>query len=181
MDFLGIGPLEVIFILLIALIIFGPKDIVKAGQATGKFLRKIIKSPGWQSVQKTSSDLRNLPNKLIREAGLEEAQEEINQIGKLAKPPDLKKELKKEFDQVEKAFKLLGKWWHASDSKAGMAKIPENQVKRWLTEQKELKKEFDPVETGLSAWTSKDFLSTEVEKNKIDSDTSSEAGLEEGS
>ena len=136
MDFLGIGPLEVIFILLIALIIFGPKDIVKAGQATGKFLRKIIKSPGWQSVQKTSSDLRNLPNKLIREAGLEEAQEEINQIGKLAKPPDLKKELKKEFDQVE---------------------------------------------TGLSAWTSKDFLSTEGEKNKIDSDTSSEAGLEEGS
>jgi len=136
MDFLGIGPLEVIFILIIALIIFGPKDIVKAGQVTGKFLRKIIKSPGWQSVQKTSSDLRNLPNKLIREAGLEEAQEEINQIGKFSNPPDLKKEIKKEFDQVE---------------------------------------------TGLSAWTSKDFPSTEREKFKIDSDTSSEAGPEDGS
>jgi len=100
MEILGIGPLEVLFILVIALIIFGPKDIVKAGQQTGKFLRKIIKSPGWQTVQNTSRDLRNLPNKLIREAGLEEVQEEINQIKPLAKIPDLKKEVQKEFNKI---------------------------------------------------------------------------------
>jgi Sec-independent protein translocase protein TatA len=100
MDFLGVGPLEVIFIFVIALIIFGPKDIVKAGQETGKFLRRIIKSPGWQTVQKTSRDLRTLPNKLIREAGLEEVQTELNDIGSIAKTPDLKKEIQKEFDKV---------------------------------------------------------------------------------
>jgi Sec-independent protein translocase protein TatA len=100
MDFLGVGPLEVIFILVIALIIFGPKDIVKAGQETGKFLRRIIKSPSWQTVQKTSRDLRTLPNKLIREAGLEEVQTELNDIGSIAKPPDLQKEIQKEFDKV---------------------------------------------------------------------------------
>ena len=134
MDFLGIGPLEIIFILIIALIIFGPKDIVKVGQVTGRFLRKLIKSPGWQSVQRTSNDLRNLPNKLIREAGLEEVQEDINQIGNLAKPPDLKKELKKELDQVN---------------------------------------------SGLKAWTSKDFLGIEDEVVEKDPDEPTEPDLTE--
>ena len=96
MDILGIGPLEVLFILLIALIIFGPKDIVKAGQMTGKFLRKLMKSPGWQTVQRTSRELRNLPTKLVREAGLEEVQHDVNTIASLSKPPDLKKEIQAE-------------------------------------------------------------------------------------
>lgn len=100
MDFLGIGPLEVIFILIIALIIFGPKDIVKAGQEAGKFLRKIIKSPGWQTVQKTSRDLRTLPNKLIREAGLDEVQSDLNDIRSIASPTHLKNEVQKEMEKV---------------------------------------------------------------------------------
>jgi len=53
MDFLGIGPLEILFVLLIALIIFGPKDIVKAGQSTGRFLRKMMTSSGWQVIPST--------------------------------------------------------------------------------------------------------------------------------
>jgi Sec-independent protein translocase protein TatA len=104
MDILGIGPLEVLFILLIALIIFGPKDIVKAGQTTGQFLRKLIKSPGWQTVQKTSRELRNLPNKLVREAGLDEVQQDINTIASLSKPPDIKKEIQEELDKVDEGL-----------------------------------------------------------------------------
>jgi len=101
MDFLGIGPLEILFILLIALIIFGPKDIVKAGQTTGRFLRKLITSPGWMAVQQTSRDLRNLPNKLIREAGIEDIQEDLNQIKTIARPDDLKREIQTEFKIIE--------------------------------------------------------------------------------
>lgn len=40
MDILGVGPLELIFILLLALIIMGPKDMVKSGRTIGRFLRK---------------------------------------------------------------------------------------------------------------------------------------------
>lgn len=104
MDFLGIGPLEILFILLIALIIFGPRDIVKASQSTGRFLRKLIMSPGWRTVQQTSRDLRNLPNKLIREAGLEEIQEDLNQFKKIATPPDIKKEIQEEFEKIEEGL-----------------------------------------------------------------------------
>lgn len=100
MDFLGIGPLEVIFILVISLIIFGPKDIVKAGQSAGRFLRKMVKSSGWQAVQQTSRDLRNLPNKLMREAGIDEIREDVESFKNIAKPPDLGKEIQAELDKV---------------------------------------------------------------------------------
>jgi Sec-independent protein translocase protein TatA len=36
MDFLGVGPLELLFILLIALIVLGPNDMVKTGRTLGK-------------------------------------------------------------------------------------------------------------------------------------------------
>jgi len=80
MDILGIGPLELLFILIIALIVLGPKDMAKAGRTIGRYLRQIVTSPTWHSVQNTSRELRNLPNKLIREAGMEEDLKDIGSI-----------------------------------------------------------------------------------------------------
>jgi Sec-independent protein translocase protein TatA len=78
MDLLGIGPLELAFILIIALIIFGPNDIVRAGRTLGKFLRRVVTSDGWRAFQQASKGMRDLPTTLIREAGLEE--EELKQL-----------------------------------------------------------------------------------------------------
>jgi len=80
MDFLGVGPLELFFIILIALIVLGPQDMIKAGRNLGKLLKKLVTSPTWHAVQQTSRDFRNLPNRLIREAGLEEEMEDLNKI-----------------------------------------------------------------------------------------------------
>lgn len=77
MEILGIGPSELIFIVVIALIILGPKDMQKAGKTIGKFMRNIVTSDGWKIFQQTSRELRTLPNKLMREAN-----EEVNQINK---------------------------------------------------------------------------------------------------
>lgn len=77
MDILGIGPLELLFILLIALIVLGPNDMVKAGRTIGRTLRKIVSSDTWRVVQQASRELRNLPNRLMREAGLEEMQRQF--------------------------------------------------------------------------------------------------------
>jgi sec-independent protein translocase protein TatB len=77
MDFLGIGPLELVFILIIALIILGPKDMVKAGRTIGRLLRNLITSPNWRAIQQTSREIRSLPTRLIREAGLEEMQKNL--------------------------------------------------------------------------------------------------------
>ncbi len=90
MDFLGIGPAELLFIFLIALIVLGPKDIVKASKTVGSILRKIVTSPQWRTINQTSREIRNLPNRLIREAGLEDEVEQITQLKKSL--PDLNKE-----------------------------------------------------------------------------------------
>ena len=95
MDILGIGPLELVFILIIALIVLGPKDMVKAGRTIGKFLRQIVTSPTWHAVTKTSNEIRNLPNKLIRDAGLEEDIQQIQDATKNAIPTSLSGDLKK--------------------------------------------------------------------------------------
>ena len=77
MDFLGIGPLELAFILLIALIVLGPKDMVKAGKTIGRVLRNIVTSDNWRTIQQASKEVRDLPNRLIREAGLEDIQNQL--------------------------------------------------------------------------------------------------------
>jgi Sec-independent protein translocase protein TatA len=82
MEIFGIGPLELIFIFLIALIVLGPTDMVKAGKTIGRFLRKLVTSPTWQSFQRASRDLRYLPNRLMREAGMEEDIKAIEEIAR---------------------------------------------------------------------------------------------------
>ena len=72
MEILGIGPLELGFIVIIALIVLGPKDMAKAGRTIGRTLRKIITSPTWKSVRAAGQGIQELPNRLIREAGMEE-------------------------------------------------------------------------------------------------------------
>ena len=77
MDIFGIGPLELFFIILIALIVLGPKDMAKAGRSLGRTMRKVVTSDNWRTMQQVSREIRTIQNRLIREAGLEEAQKEI--------------------------------------------------------------------------------------------------------
>ena len=80
MEIFGIGPMELAFIALLAIIVLGPKDMVKAGRTIGRFLRKVVTSPAWKSVTRTSQEIRNLPTKLIREAGIEEEMAKLQEI-----------------------------------------------------------------------------------------------------
>ena len=103
MDVLGIGPLELLFIFLIALIFLGPTDMVKAGRTLGKAMRKIVTSDAWREITR----LRTLPNQLMREAGLEEQLQELKDIQKdLPKAVDFKDadplpELKQEMNSIQ--------------------------------------------------------------------------------
>lgn len=77
MNILGVGPLELLFIIIIALIVLGPKDIGKAGLTIGRWLRRLMTSETWQIIRGTSSEIRNIPNRLIREAGLEDIKKDL--------------------------------------------------------------------------------------------------------
>lgn len=89
MEILGIGPLELTLILIIALIVLGPNDLVKTGRTLGRWMRKVVMSQEWKVVQNASRELRTLPNKLIRDAGIEEAQrvmkEQMSDVNKISR------------------------------------------------------------------------------------------------
>jgi sec-independent protein translocase protein TatB len=80
MEILGIGPSELLFIVVIALIVLGPKDMQKAGRNIGKWLRQIVTSDGWKLFQQTSREIQTLPNRLMREAALEELKDVGDQL-----------------------------------------------------------------------------------------------------
>jgi Sec-independent protein translocase protein TatA len=85
MDILGIGPLELLFIVIIALIVLGPKDMAKAGRSIGRFLRTMMMSETWQVVRQASSEIRGLPNRLMREAGVEDLKDGVPNMNSLKK------------------------------------------------------------------------------------------------
>ncbi len=77
MQLFGIGPLELILILVIAVIVLGPKGMVTAAREAGKLVRKITRSPLWREIIDTSNEIRELPRKIVREAGIEKDLEEM--------------------------------------------------------------------------------------------------------
>jgi hypothetical protein len=94
MDIFGIGPLEFILILLIALIILGPNDMAKAGRSLGRFLRRMVMSDEWRIITQSAREFRHLPNQLIREAGIEEIKKELPDIRRDADLDGLNRELR---------------------------------------------------------------------------------------
>ncbi len=77
MQIFNIGGLELVFILLIALVVLGPERLVQSARSMGRMVNKIVRSPIWTSVQETSRELRQLPQRIIRDAGLEESLQEL--------------------------------------------------------------------------------------------------------
>ena len=106
MELFGIGPLELVFIILLAIIIFGPKDIVNTSKTVGKSLNKFIRSDTWKTINQTSRELKNLPTRLMREAGLD----------------DLEKTTKEEMAKVDSAI-------HASIGSASSPETPPGMIK----------------------------------------------------
>lgn len=86
MDFLGIGPLELIVVAIIALIVVGPERLPELAQSVGKTLRDLrAMSQGltseWQQELSTLTDIdtgEGLKETLTRP--FEEAQAEIQQV-----------------------------------------------------------------------------------------------------
>ena len=113
MEILGVGPLELLFIFLIALIVLGPQDMKKAGLTMGRFMRKIVTSQGWRDFQDGWRNLRYLPNKMMREAGLDEDVESINKAMKdfqKIKPDFITDELKKDIKSLDETGKDISSW-----------------------------------------------------------------------
>jgi sec-independent protein translocase protein TatB len=108
MNFLGIGPLELILVFIIILLILGPNEMVKTGKTIGKIIRKISRSDEWKGLNRITREIRTLPNRLAREAELEELKEDLDkQISPIA--TGLKDPITVEFNAKPKPAKNINK------------------------------------------------------------------------
>jgi Sec-independent protein translocase protein TatA len=74
MDLFGIGLPEIIFILLLVVIIFGPKDLEKMAKTIGGGLFRFFNSEAFRNLRR----IGELPAEFARKAGLDEFRANIN-------------------------------------------------------------------------------------------------------
>ncbi|MBM3156201.1 MAG: TatA/E family twin arginine-targeting protein translocase [Chloroflexi bacterium] len=99
MDFFGIGPLEIILILVIGLLIFGPQKLPQIGRDVGKALRSFKKASMsiTSEIEKELEDVKKEVKDIDSEKGLEDVRKglahfkkELEDI-KAEKEPDSRK------------------------------------------------------------------------------------------
>ena len=71
MRIFNLGISEIILIVILALIILGPGNMVKTAREIGAFIRKVTKSPYWQEIWATKRELTEIPRMLAKEADLD--------------------------------------------------------------------------------------------------------------
>lgn len=80
MEFLNIGIPELFVILLLMLIFLGPEGMVKTARTLAQTARKIVRSPMWADLMRAQNEIKDIPTRMMREAGIDELQAEMRQV-----------------------------------------------------------------------------------------------------
>lgn len=76
MEIFGIGPLELVLIVLVAIIVLGPKEMLSSAQKAAEWLRKLRKSDAWT----TTKEVMDIPKQVMKETGLDKEIREIQNL-----------------------------------------------------------------------------------------------------
>lgn len=86
MEIFNVGVLELVLVLLLAFILFGPRGMIKISRDLGRLMHNILHSPLWFSLRKVEREIRQVPTRLIDEAGLEGIVEEMRHLDQTLLP-----------------------------------------------------------------------------------------------
>ena len=78
MQIFNVGVLELLFILIIAFIVLGPKRTITTARDVGNWVRNLARSPIWRDIVSTSSEIRDLPRKMMDDAELQKLITELD-------------------------------------------------------------------------------------------------------
>lgn len=78
MQLFNVGALELIFILLLAFIVLGPKKAIKTAGEVGQWIKKLISSQFWQDLMATSKEIQDFPKKVMEEAEIQKTIEDLD-------------------------------------------------------------------------------------------------------
>jgi Sec-independent protein translocase protein TatA len=81
MEFLGIGLPELGLILVVALLVLGPKDMVSTSRRIARTIRALSQSEFWRTTREAWKMAKDIPTELLRESGLDEARSELDKLG----------------------------------------------------------------------------------------------------
>ncbi|HEY9076805.1 MAG TPA: hypothetical protein VIO61_09735 [Anaerolineaceae bacterium] len=77
MQILNVGPLELLFFFVIMFILLGPEGSLSLGKRIGYGIRMLFRSQIWREINEYSREIREIPTKLVRESGIDEAMAEV--------------------------------------------------------------------------------------------------------
>jgi len=89
LEIFNVGIPELLLILTLMLILLGPEGMVSSARSVAKTIRKFLHSPLWADMMKTQREIRDIPTRLVREAGYDEFRAQYDNV-------------KSEFNQVKK-------------------------------------------------------------------------------
>ena len=73
MNIFGIGFPELLFIFVIALIVLGPRNLVKTSQQLSSAIRRFVTSDTWKSIVHSTKEIRDIQGKIIEDTGLQDS------------------------------------------------------------------------------------------------------------
>jgi len=94
MEVFNIGPLELLVILVLVILMFGPQDIVNFAHKAGHWIYNLKKSEFWQDLMGTTKQIQEFPQKIMKEAELEETMKEIDALNQSMLNSDLSRNKK---------------------------------------------------------------------------------------
>jgi Sec-independent protein translocase protein TatA len=78
MQIFNVGVLEILFILILAFVVLGPRKTIKTARDVGVWVRNLAKSPIWRDIVSASNEIRELPKKLMDDVELQRMVEELD-------------------------------------------------------------------------------------------------------
>jgi Sec-independent protein translocase protein TatA len=85
MNILGIGPLELVMMLIVFLLVFKPSDLIVMGRKLGKFIYSVKNSDYWNTFREFEKSISQAGQSIMRDSSLDEMKQKIDVM------PDLKK------------------------------------------------------------------------------------------
>ena len=82
MRFFNIGIREVILLLVIMLILFGPKQMQENARNLARGIRKFVRSDTWRTFLGLVDDVNTIKDEVIRESGIKEVQDSLRGVNR---------------------------------------------------------------------------------------------------
>ena len=82
MQVFNVGVLELLFILVLAFIVLGPKKAITTAGDVGRWIKNLTKSPLWREIITTSNEIREFPKRIMDDVDFQKTMEDLDRSTK---------------------------------------------------------------------------------------------------